>query len=158
MKKPSYLGMAAVLLFALGGCDSATSPSRPISRTQLKAEGLHMVVSIRRTGPGTVRFEIGVENKAGTDGTLHFTDGQFFDIEVADHGGNVVWRWSHDKGFTQSLWDLTLGPDESYVRSEDWDLTGNDGMPVSPGSYECRVWITCAPRDEALVYRASLTI
>jgi len=158
MKKFGVWGTATLLSLVLAACDSATSPGRPISRSQLMAEGLHMLVSIGRPGPGAVRFEIGVENRAAADATLNFTDGQFFDIELANPGGNVVWRWSHDKGFTQALWDLTLGPNESYVRSDDWDLTGNDGKPVSPGAYSCRVWITCTPRDEGLVYQTSLTI
>jgi hypothetical protein len=158
MNKHRILGTVAVLSFVLAGCDSATSPTRAVSRAQLKAAGLHMVVSIDRPGAGTIRFRVGVENRAETDATLHFTDGQFFDIEISDSGGYVVWSWSHDKGFTQSLWDLTLGPNESYIRSDDWDLAGNNGKPVSPGSYTFRVWITCTPRDEGLAFQTSLTI
>jgi hypothetical protein len=119
MKKHGILEMVVVLTSVLAASDSATSPSRPISRPQLMAEGLHLVVSIDRQGPGTIRFQVGVENRARADATLHFTDGPLFDIEVAKGGGDVVWCWSHDMGFTQSLWDLTLGPDESYVKSTD---------------------------------------
>lgn len=158
MKKGLVLWAALAFPLALASCDSATSPSRPLSRAELKAAGPHIVVSITRPAAGTIHFQIGIENKAGSDITLHFTDGQFFEIEVKDGGGDLVWRWSHDKAFTQALWDLELAPGESYVRGEDWDLRGNDGKPLSPGSYGCRVSITSSPKDEALVLELPLTI
>jgi hypothetical protein len=158
MKKGLVFWAAAALLVAVAACDSSTSPSRPLSRSQLKAAGLHIVASVSRTGPATVSFRLGVENGAATTQTLEFSSGQFFDIEVADGGGKVAWRWSNDKAFTQAFWDLELEAGESYVRDEDWDLTGNDGKPLSPGSYRCRLWITSHPRDEALVYETGLTI
>jgi hypothetical protein len=150
---------AAALLFVLASCDSTTSPtSRPLDRAQIKEPGLQLAVSITRPGVGRMDFRIGIENGGQEEATLGFTDGQFFEIEVTDRGGNLVWRWSHDKGFTDALWSLKLGPDESYGQTADWDLTGNNGKPLSPGSYGCRVIITCSPRDEALVYETPLTI
>jgi hypothetical protein len=158
MKTGHVFRAALAFSLVLASCDSTTSPSRPLNRMQLKAAGLHMVVSIGPPGSGTIAFVIGVENGASTTQTLVFSDGQFFDIEVSDHGGEVVWRWSHDKGFTQAFWDLELAAGESYTRNTDWDLTGNNGEPVSPGSYRCRIFITCSPRDVALVYETSFTI
>jgi hypothetical protein len=158
MKKGLVFWAAEALLIAVAACDSSTSPTRPLGRTQLKAVGLHVVASITRTGPDAITFRIGVENSAATTQTLDFSDGQFFDIEVADGGGEVVWRWSHDKYFTQAFWDLELDAGESYVRDTEWDLTGNDGQPLSPGSYTARFIITTSPRDEGLVLGLPLTI
>jgi hypothetical protein len=145
------------LSLVLASCDSTTSPSRPLNRAEL-AQGLFLAVSISGPNAGTIHIVIGVENRVGTDMALNFTNGQFFDIEVLDGGGNTAWIWSHNKYFTESLWNLELSPGESYEQDTDWDLTGNDGKPVSPGSYRCRVWITSSPRDAALVYETSLTI
>jgi hypothetical protein len=157
MNKGLVFSAALACSLVIASCDSTTSPSRPLNRAEL-AEGLHMVVSISGPNAGTIHFDIWVENKAGTDRALKFTNGQFFDIEVLDGGGNTAWVWSHNKYFTASLWDLELGPGESFMQDTDWDLTGNDGKTLSPGSYRCRVWITSSPRDAALVYDTSLTI
>jgi hypothetical protein len=157
MKRSLIGASAAALLFVLASCDSTTSPSRPLNRAELAA-GLHLVVSINGPNAGTIHFDIWVENKAGTDRALKFTNSQFFDIEVLDGGGNTAWVWSHNKYFTESLWGLELGPGESCMQDTDWDLTGNDGKTLSPGSYRCRVWITSSPRDAALVHETSLTI
>ena len=158
MNKGLVFSAAVAFSLALASCDSTTSPSRPLNRAQLKAAGLQMAVSITPAGVGRMDFRIGIENGGQEEATLGFTDGQFFEIEVTDRSGNLVWRWSHDKGFTDALWSLKLGPGESYEQTADWDLTGNNGKPLSPGSYGCRVIITCSPRDEALVYETSLTI
>lgn len=155
MKRALFL--AAITLLALGAvaCGSATSPSAPVSRSQLKAGDLHIAVSVTGQGTGALNFRIGVQNDSPVKETLEFTCGQFFDIEVRD-GGSLVWRWSHDKAFTQALWEIELAPRESFSQITDWDLTGNDGRPLSPGSYSCRVFITNVPRDESLVYQTSL--
>jgi len=153
------LSLAAIIPLALGAiaCGSATSPSAPISRSGLKAGDLHITVSITGQGTGALNFRIGVQNGGPVKETLEFSCGQFFDIEIRD-GGSLVWRWSHDKAFTQALWELELAPRESFSQTTDWDLTGNNGRPLAPGSYDCRVYITNDPRDESLVYQTSLEI
>jgi len=148
-----------VILLALGAiaCGSATSPTAPVSRSQLKAGDLHIAVSITGQGTGALNFGIDVRNDSPVKETLEFTCGQFFDIEVRD-GGDLVWRWSRDKVFTQASWEIELAPRESFNQNVDWDLAGNNGRPLPPGSYDCRVYITNVPRDESLVYQTSLEI
>ncbi|HOW85651.1 MAG TPA: BsuPI-related putative proteinase inhibitor [Candidatus Aminicenantes bacterium] len=150
---------AAVILLALGAgaCGSATSPSTPVSRSQLKAGDIHIAVAITGQGTGVLNFRIGVQNGGPVKETLEFSCGQFFDIEVRD-GGSLVWRWSHDKAFTQAPWELELDPRESFSQTTDWDLAGNDGRPLAPGSYESRVFITNSDGGESLVYQTSLKI
>jgi hypothetical protein len=149
---------AAALLFVLASCDSTTSPAGPLNRAQLKAAELQMVVSITRSGVGRMDFRIGLQNVGQEEATLGFVDGQFFEIDVTDQSGNLVWRWSRDKAFTDALWSLKLGPGESYKQDTDWDLIGNDGKPPAPGAYKARFIITSSPRDESLVYETALTI
>jgi hypothetical protein len=157
-KRLIFFPAALALLLVVASCDSATAPSRPLSLNQLKAEGLRVFAVISRPSPGTMSFRVGVENRTTTEMTLHFTDGQFFDIEVTDRGGDLVWRWSHDKAFTQALWALELKAGESFAQDAEWDLTGNNGKPLSPGTYMARFIITSSPRDEALVLELPLTI
>jgi hypothetical protein len=158
MKRNLIGASAAALLFVLASCDSATSPARPLNPAKLKSEGLHVVATISRPSPGTMAFRVGVENRAATDMTLGFTSGQFFDIEVIDRSGRSVWTWSHDKAFVDNVWALKVAPGESYLQDADWDLSGNGGKPLSPGSYTARFIIMSSPRDEALVLELPLTI
>ena len=157
MRKALFVLAAAAFAVATVSCNSVSSPTSPLNRSRLKAEGLHMVVSTSRTGVRSMTFRIGVENGGPTNETLNFVCGQFFDIEVS-RGGNTVWRWSHDKAFTQALWDLELAPAESYAQPADWDLKGDDGDVLAPGAYTARITITSSPRDEGLVTETSITI
>jgi hypothetical protein len=158
MNRSTNLAGLLALALVTAGCGTSTSPTSPLTRSQLKAEGLHILATVSGPAAGLVGFRIGLENGAETAQTVVFSDGQFFDIEVSDRGGTVVWRWSHDKYFMQSGWDLELKMGESYVRDAEWDLKDNLGRAVPSGTYTCRVWITNYPRDVGLVYETSLTI
>jgi hypothetical protein len=158
MKKYLIGATAAALSFFLAGCGSATSPTAPLSRTKLQAAGLHVIATIGGPSAGAVTFGIGIENGTASPLTLVFSSGQFFDIEISDRSGNVVWRWSHDKAFTDAFWDLELRAGESYARDGVWDLKDNNGRSVPSGTYGCRIWITTYPRDEALVSETTLKI
>jgi len=157
--KSRHIGAAVLTLaFALAGCGSPTSPTAPLTRTKLQAVGLHVIATISGPSGGSIGFTVGIENSTGTAKTLVFSSGQFFDIEVSNRSGDVVWRWSHDKYFTQSGWDIGLEAGGSYVRGATWDLKDNNGRSVPPGTYGCRIWITTYPPDEGLVTETTLTI
>jgi hypothetical protein len=157
--KRSHIGAtAAALLFVLVSCNSATSPTSPLNRTRLKAAGLRMIATISGPSGGIVGFRIGLQNDAASTSSLTFSSGQFFDIEVSDRSGDVVWRWSHDKGFTTAFWSLDLEAGQAYTRDATWDMKDDNGRSVPAGTYGCRIWITNSPRDEALVSETTLTI
>jgi len=150
--------MLAVLMTAFG-CDTATSPVDTVNPNRLRADGLHLIVSTSRPGANSLTFEIKVENRGPTDQTLVFGSSQAFDVEVRDRSGAIVWLWSHDKTFLPYMSEIELAAGESFTGSgTDWDLTGNDGNPLSPGSYKSKVFITCFPRDSGLVAEFLLTL
>jgi hypothetical protein len=158
MKKLLIGATAAALLFVLASCGSTTSPTAPLTRTKLKAAALYVIATISGPSGGTVAFKIGVQNDTSSNLSLDFTSGQFFDIEVSDRSGNVVWHWSHGKGFTTALWSLDLEAGQAYTRDATWDMKDDNGRSVPSGTYGCRIWITNSPRDQALVYETSLII
>ena len=140
----SFLSILAVSLISLS-CDSATSPRL----------GLNIVASVSQH----ITFRIGVENTGQKTETLNFVSSQFFDIEVKDGGGHLVWQYSYNGVFLDMLWGFELAPGESsQVREYVWNLTGNDQEPLHPGSYKARIYITNSPRDEGLSTVISLTI
>lgn len=129
-------------------CGSVTAPE----------VGLNIIATASQQTAGSTTFRIGVENTGLKTETLSFGNGQFFDIEVRDRGGRLVWQYSHDAYFLDVLWSIELAPGESQVREFVWTHMGNDQKPLSSGSYRATVYITNSPRDEGLLKVVSLTI
>ncbi len=145
------------MLLVMLSCSSPTSPLSPSGKSGISAQGLQLVVTATKGG-GNVTFTIGVENSGSATQTLQFGSAQFFDIEVKDHLGNLVWRWSNDKVFATVMLGIDLAPGESSSQTAEWDLIGNNGQRVFPETYTAKIYITSSPRDEALVVEIPLTI
>lgn len=65
-----------------------------------------------------------------------FTSGQRVDLIVRRPRGDEVWRWSHDKAFTQAIQNVLLRPQETIVLRVAWDQRDLQGRRVDPGPYE----------------------
>ena len=71
---------------------------------------------------------------------LHRAGGKArLDLVVRRPRGDEVWRWSHDKAFTQVIQTLLLRPQESSVLRVAWDQRDLQGRRVDPGNYEAIV-------------------
>lgn len=162
MRKNFFLLAAVVfsfgaMLLATQSCSSPTSSVIPTGRSGVSAQGLQLAVTATK-GDGNITFNITMENSGSSVQTLHFRDAQIFDIEVKDHGGDLVWRWSNGLYFAQVLCALEIAPGGSSNQQTVWGLTGNDGRKLPSGSYTAKIYITCSPRDEALVVEIALMI
>ncbi|MCL6561089.1 MAG: peptidoglycan-binding protein [Firmicutes bacterium] len=75
-------------------------------------------------------------NVTGESITLRYRTGQRFDF-LARRGedGQVVWRWSRGRVFTQVTGRVTLAPGESQVFEAIWDQRNNRGRQVAPGMF-----------------------
>lgn len=161
-RRITLLFCSAAFLISLS-CSSVTSPNL----------GIILVASISQQAPGSLTFHVGVENAGKKTESLFFTWGHFFDIEVRDHPikpdpvllkrhfverGKVVWKWTYGKALLPVEWILELAPGESRVEEIVWDLKGNDGMPLPPGSYWAKIYITNIPRYKHLSTVIPLTI
>lgn len=65
-----------------------------------------------------------------------FSSGQRVDLIVRRPRGDEVWRWSHDKAFTQAIQNVLLRPQETMVLLVAWDQRDLQGRRVDPGTYE----------------------
>src|SRR3990170_2887830 len=65
-----------------------------------------------------------------------FNTGQRLDLIVRRPRGDEVWRWSHDKAFTQAIQTVLLRAQESVVLRVAWDQRDLQGRRVDPGTYE----------------------
>lgn len=79
------------------------------------------------TSAERVQLMLHVTNSSGQPIELRFNSGQRFDFVVQRPGGDTVWRWSADRGFTQALGTETLGPGESLRYSAEWPIEERRG-------------------------------
>lgn len=152
MKKVHLRNLFLLVLsasFTTLSCGSVTAPKA----------GLDIIAWASQQTAGSTTFRIGVENTGSKTETLSFRSSQFFDIEVRDKGGHLVWQYSYDSAFATLVWGLELAPGESsQVQEYIWTHLGNDQKPLPSGSYKATVYITNNPRDEGLSKVVSLTI
>lgn len=76
--------------------------------TVLNATGIGFGVA---RGEGYVRLSL--NNNTGKPLRIVFASGQTFDVIVRDEKGNIVYRWSEGKGFTQALRPQDFPPGET---------------------------------------------
>jgi len=147
-----YLRLLFVLVLLVPlvslSCGSVTTPR----------VGLNIIATVSQPTARSMTFQIGVENSGTKTETLQFGSGQFFDIEVKDATGHLVWKYSFGGYFTALVWNLELAPGQSEVREYVWNLAGNDKDRLPSGPYKAKIYITNSPRDEGLSKVVSLTI
>jgi len=98
---------------------------------------LEASLSQRAFAPGEP-VEVTVVGRNVSNGPLGivFTSGQRLDLIVRRPRGDEVWRWSHDKAFTQAIQNLLLRPQETIMFRVAWDQRDLQGRRVDPGTYE----------------------
>ncbi len=130
-------------------CDSVTAPK----------SGLNIMVTVSQQAVGSKAFRISVENTGLRTERLSFSTSQFFDIEVYNRSGKLVWRFSNHRYFLQVCWDLELASGESSRAYEHvWDHTGDNEKRLPPGLYKAKIYITGTPSDEGLTTVIDLPI
>ncbi len=72
---------------------------------------------------------------------IRFASGQQFDLVLRNEKGEIVYRWSDGKAFTQALMTIELGHGEKNFVVET-PLTDRAGAPLPPGHYQAEAWIT----------------
>ncbi len=92
-----------------------------------------------------VHLTITAFNTANSPITLTFPSGQSYDFTVR-RDGNEIWRWSHERFFTQAIREQTIDPGDSLTYTEIWEQVNNDGERVSPGKYEAAGTLTVMDR------------
>jgi hypothetical protein len=82
---------------------------------------------------------LSVRNRLDTPATVQFASGRQSDFVVVSRAsGDVIWKWSDGKSFTQALTELEFAANETKVFTVTWDQTDSDGQPVPAGDYEAR--------------------
>jgi len=124
----------SAFLVAIGLAAAATPTT-----VEVNQGNLHLTASVART-----RYAIGevvdvtvtTQNVGTTPLTVTSAIAQSFDVVVRRPRGDEVWRWSHNKAFTQALQSRTLEPSQAVVGHVAWDQRDLQGRRVDPGTYE----------------------
>ena len=87
-----------------------------------------------------------------TDEPLRITtpSGQQFDFEIRNEEGDIVYRWSDGRAFTQAVTTIDLSPGVR-VFSVEVPLSSGDATPLPPGRYTIHGWVATADPN---LYRA----
>lgn len=86
-----------------------------------------------------VEVTVAARNVSSAPLGVVFNTGQRLDLIVRRPRGDEVWRWSHDKAFTQAIQTVLLRSQESTVLRVAWDQRDLQGRRVDPGTYEAIV-------------------
>jgi hypothetical protein len=93
----------------------------------------------------SVKFTVTVINQDDQPRTLHFPNGQNFDITVTPTNQNEAlwrWDWSHDRMFTQMLREQVLKPGETLTFNATWNQKDNEGKKMPRGEYSVQAKLT----------------
>ena len=134
----SGITLAAILPFGLAACgngdDEATAtPTQPGPTANDIAIELTTGQALY-TESEAVEFRAVATNTADEIRELEFATGQRFELDV-EHDGELTWRWSDGRVFTQAIEEVELGPGESIEFIAEWDQEDRDGEPASAGQY-----------------------
>ncbi|HUR01721.1 MAG TPA: BsuPI-related putative proteinase inhibitor [Nonomuraea sp.] len=83
----------------------------------------------------TAKMNLRVLNVAPYPLTITFSNGQLYDFSVASSNGSTLWNWAYGKTFSPDPVELVLNPNEAVEFQVSWNLAGNNGLPVSAGTY-----------------------
>jgi hypothetical protein len=103
-------------------------------------------------GPRTAELNarISLRNTLAAPVILEFPSGQDFDLALKNEKGEVVWRWSADKGFIALFRRVEFGPGERNWTAK-IPLT-QEGKPLPAGKYVVEAELSTA----GTAYKASL--
>lgn len=71
---------------------------------------------------------------------LHFPTSQEFDAVLVDESGNVVWKWSEGKFFTQALHDKDVSVE--WTIPIQFQRPGTPSQAPQPKNYTLQAWLT----------------
>lgn len=105
-------------------------------------------VTLQVSGPSVgrgARFTLRACNTTNETRELTFASGQRYDFEVS-RNGELVWRWSDGRAFTQIYGTEQWGPGQCKTYNDSWDGTNSDGGIAPPGSYQAVGIVASSPQ------------
>ncbi|RDU38868.1 hypothetical protein DRW41_04740 [Neobacillus piezotolerans] len=84
-----------------------------------------------------LKYKLTLKNKSDKEVVLEHGTSQFFDYNIKDSSGNVVYTFSQDKMFTQALTEKKVNPSDSL----EVEVDASEGFKgLEKGQYTLEVW------------------
>ncbi len=135
---------------AKGSGMAAAAPSSESAASQRAADeappALQVSVEVTEVGVGQgARFTLRACNPSDQTRQITFPTGQRYDFEVSQDG-ELVWRWSDGRAFTQVYGQESWRPGECKTYNDSWDGRNSNGGVAPPGSYEAVGIVASSPK------------
>lgn len=159
MKKILKVLSTTVIAIALAGCGTAaeTSEKENTNTGSGNEEGGIVAGSIvssltEEVADGNHQYVFQLKNDKTEDVTLTMNSSMFFDYQLIDSTGTVVYKDSDNKMYTQMLQEKTLKPGETL----EMEIDASEGLSKLPaGTYTLEAWSTA---NEAEDWKASTEV
>lgn len=158
MKKIMKVLSTTVIAIALAGCGTAANTNDEDTNTGSENENSGIVAGsivpslTEEVTDGNHQYVFQLKNDKAEDVTLTMNSSMFFDYQLIDKDGTVVYQDSENKMYTQMLQEKTLKPGE--VLEMKFDAT--EGLAKLPaGTYTLEAWSTA---NEAEDWKASTEV
>lgn len=123
--------LAAAVAFACGPRLHSIE-SAPVHKHSASAPAIGAALDVKVKE--RVVFALRVTNNADKRLELTFPSGQTHDLVVLDQAGEIVWRWSDGRMFTQALQNRLLASDETLSYEASWSPAAKHGTFVAVAS------------------------
>ena len=158
MNKMLKILSTTVIAIALAGCGTAadtTEDENTNTGSENEDNGIvagSIVPALTKDVNGNHQYVFQLKNDKAEDVTLTMNSSMFFDYQLIDSEGTVVYQDSKNKMYTQMLQEKTLKPGEIL----EMEIDATEGLSTLPaGTYTLEAWSTA---NEAEDWKASTEV
>ena len=158
MNKMLKILSTTVIAIALAGCGTAadtTEDENTNTGSENEDNGIvagSIVPALTKDVNGNHQYVFQLKNDKAEDVTLTMNSSMFFDYQLIDSDGTVVYQDSKNKMYTQMLQEKTLKPGEIL----EMEIDATEGLSKLPaGTYTLNAWSTA---NEAEDWKASTEV
>ena len=158
MDKMLKILSTTVIAIALAGCGTATDTTEDENTntgSENEDNGIvagSIVPALTKDVNGNHQYVFQLKNDKAEDVTLTMNSSMFFDYQLIDSEGTVVYQDSKNKMYTQMLQEKTLKPGEIL----EMEIDATEGLSTLPaGTYTLEAWSTA---NEAEDWKASTEV
>jgi hypothetical protein len=155
--KKGLVGVASslLILFALTGCGTTENATpevkKEVSGSNGSEDGSKGIVAGQLTPSlekvienGKLVYVFSIKNDKEQEAVLNYSSSQTYEYQIKDSKGTVLYTYSMDKMFMQSISEQTLKQGEEVEFRID---LSEDIKNLQPGTYQLEVWSTATDRE-----------
>ncbi|MBU0903663.1 MAG: hypothetical protein KKF57_00600 [Firmicutes bacterium] len=148
MKKLWKMMMTAGVVLLLAACGTTDESEDSNTGSDNENKGIvagAVVPSLIKNEAGDHQYVFQLKNDTEKDVTLTMNSAQFFDYQLMDENGDVLYKDSENKMYTQMLQESVLKPGETL----EMDVDASEGLAsLVNGTYTLEVWSTAEEAED----------